>query len=222
MNPRPPSPGSEDASSPPDEEDGPAAEGGGEIPVLTSITPAMYVPIPADFLTGFTAPTTREEYLQASISTINAHASAVKANIMALTKRECVRIAREADAAWERDRGPVLERRVLRAEDRRAMVANLEAPRGMAAGRELAGTPNFEAWPGAGWAGWKEAKVMGVVSRTMIEVSGYERHVGLVRGGYEEMLRRERRRVSVQARGVGGGGGGDEDGGRAAGGMEVD
>ncbi|KAG6009277.1 hypothetical protein E4U21_002881 [Claviceps maximensis] len=169
----------------------------------------MYVPIPADFLTRFTPPTTSEEHLQASISTLNAHASAVKANIMALTKRECVRIVREVDATGERGRQPLVERMGLRPEDRTAMVKNLEAPKGAAGGevRELAELPNFEAWPSRRLEEWEEVRLMGVVSRTMMEIAGYERHVGLVRGGYEEMLRRERggERMEVDAMGDGGG-----------------
>ncbi|KAG5984120.1 hypothetical protein E4U55_005919 [Claviceps digitariae] len=220
MNPSSRSPSSEHPSShqgKDEEAQGDEAAEGAEIPILTSITPAMYVPIPADFVTRFTPPTTAEEHLQASISTLNAHESAVKANIKALTKRECVRIVREVDAAAERERErergsgahPALERMGLRPEDRKMMVANLEAPRGVGGGMGLAEKPNFEAWPAGGLEEWKEARLMGVVSRTMVEVSGYGRHVGLVRAGYEERLRRERERMGVEAMDVSGDGGRD-------------
>ncbi|KAG6017027.1 hypothetical protein E4U43_002472 [Claviceps pusilla] len=239
MNPSPRSPGSGYASSYPDDEEASEEEEAenedieetGEIPKLTSITPAMYVPIPADFITRFTPPTTAEEHLQGSISTLNAHAAAVKANILALTKRECVRVVREVNAAgWrERERDPAAaatpppppERMGLRPEERKMMVANLEAPRGSGGGRGLAGRPNFEAWPARGLKEWKEVRLMGVVSRTMCELSGYERHVGSVRGGYEEKLRwemgtgteSERERMGVEAMDVSGDGVRDDGGG---------
>ncbi|GAB0133837.1 hypothetical protein EsDP_00002231 [Epichloe bromicola] len=161
-----------------------------DIPVLTSVTPAMYVPTPPDFFAQtFEAPTTREAHLAASLATLDAHASAVKANILSLTRRECIRIAREAPASQQAD-SP--ERKGLHPDDRRSMIANMEAPRGSAAGRELPAVPDFDTWPAFGPEGATDIRMMATVSRTMIEMSGYERHVGLVKAGYAEALEKER------------------------------
>lgn len=157
----------------------------------------MYVPTPPDFFVKtFEAPATREAHLAASLATLDAHASAVKANILALTRRECIRIARELPARAQQADSPERERERertgLHPDDRRIMVANMEAPRGSAAGRELPAVPDFDTWPAFGPEEAREIRMMATVSRTMIEMSGYERHAGLVKAGYAEALEKEK------------------------------
>ncbi|KAG5970276.1 hypothetical protein E4U56_007869 [Claviceps arundinis] len=163
-----------------------------EIPVLTSMTPAIFVPIPADFLTSFIPPRTTEESLQASIATLDAQASAVKANILALTKREGIRVAmaREEDpAAAVPTTTTTKERTGLSPQDRKLMVANMEAPKGTAAGVELPEVPNFDAWPAEGAEERRENRLRLVVSGTMSELRGYDNFVRATRGQLEEALR---------------------------------
>ncbi|KAG6067454.1 hypothetical protein E4U32_003700 [Claviceps aff. humidiphila group G2b] len=170
-----------------------------EIPVLTSMTPAIFVPIPADFLTSFIPPRTTEESLQASIATLDAQASAVKANILALTKREGIRVAmaREehpaalssAASATTTSTSTTKERTGLSPQDRKLMVANIEAPKGTAAGAELPEVPNFDAWPAEGAEERRENKLRLVVSGTMSELRGYDNFVRATRGQLEEALR---------------------------------
>ncbi|KAG6118773.1 hypothetical protein E4U13_008267 [Claviceps humidiphila] len=163
-----------------------------EIPVLTSMTPAIFVPIPADFLTSFIPPRTTEESLQASIATLDAQASAVKANILALTKREGIRVAmaREEDpAAAVSTTTTTKERTGLSPQDRKLMVANMEAPKGTAAGAELPEVPNFDAWPAEGAEERRENRLRLVVSGTMSELRGYDNFVRATRGQLEEALR---------------------------------
>ncbi|KAG5962967.1 hypothetical protein E4U57_006590 [Claviceps arundinis] len=163
-----------------------------EIPVLTSMTPAIFVPIPPDFLTSFIPPRTTEESLQASIATLDAQASAVKANILALTKREGIRVAmaREEDpAAAVPTTTTTKERTGLSPQDRKLMVANMEAPKGTAAGAELPEVPNFDAWPAEGAEERRENRLRLVVSGTMSELRGYDNFVRATRGQLEEALR---------------------------------
>ncbi|KAG6107346.1 hypothetical protein E4U14_004207 [Claviceps sp. LM454 group G7] len=168
-----------------------------EIPVLTSMTPAIFVPIPADFLTSFIPPRTSEESLQASIATLDAQASAVKANILALTKREGIRVAmaREehpaalSSTASATTPSTTKERTGISPQDRKLMVANIEAPKGAAAGAELPEVPNFDAWPAEGAEERRENKLRLVVSGTMSELRGYENFVRATRGQLEEALR---------------------------------
>ncbi|KAG6258942.1 hypothetical protein E4U49_006073 [Claviceps purpurea] len=168
-----------------------------EIPVLTSMTPAIFVPIPADFLTSFIPPRTPEEHLQGSIATLDAQASAVKANILALTKREGIRVAREEEPAplssatttTTTTTTATKERTGISPQDRKLMVANMEAPKGAAAGAELPEVPNFDAWPTEGAEERRENKLRLVVSGTMSELRGYENFVRATRGQLEEALR---------------------------------
>ncbi|CCE33042.1 uncharacterized protein CPUR_06965 [Claviceps purpurea 20.1] len=167
-----------------------------EIPVLTSMTPAIFVPIPADFLTSFIPPRTPEEHLQGSIATLDAQASAVKANILALTKREGIRVAREEEPAplssattTTTTTTATKERTGISPQDRKLMVANMEAPKGAAAGAELPEVPNFDAWPTEGAEEKRENKLRLVVSGTMSELRGYENFVRATRGQLEEALR---------------------------------
>ncbi|KAG6238072.1 hypothetical protein E4U25_002029 [Claviceps purpurea] len=166
-----------------------------EIPVLTSMTPAIFVPIPADFLTSFIPPRTPEEHLQGSIATLDAQASAVKANILALTKREGIRVAREEEpaplssATTTTTTTTTKERTGISPQDRKLMVANMEAPKGAAAGAELPEVPNFDAWPTEGAEERRENKLRLVVSGTMSELRGYENFVRATRGQLEEALR---------------------------------
>ncbi|KAG6034595.1 hypothetical protein E4U40_003663 [Claviceps sp. LM458 group G5] len=202
-----------------------------EIPMLTSISPAIFVPIPADFLTSFIPPRTPEEHLQGSIATLDAQASAVKANILALTKRECIRVAmaREEEPAPLSSAAVVSatttttttttaatttaatttaatttatttttptttttttkERTGISPQDRKLMVANMEAPKGAAAGAELPEVPNFDAWPTEGAEERRENKLRLVVSGTMSELRGYENFVRATKGQLEEALR---------------------------------
>ncbi|KAG6125358.1 hypothetical protein E4U12_007368 [Claviceps purpurea] len=168
-----------------------------EIPVLTSMTPAIFVPIPADFLTSFIPPRTPEEHLQGSIATLDAQASAVKANILALTKREGIRVAREEEPAplssatttTTTTTTTTKERAGISPQDRKLMVANMEAPKGAAAGAELPEVPNFDAWPTEGAEERRENKLRLVVSGTMSELRGYENFVRATKGQLEEALR---------------------------------
>ncbi|KAG6174191.1 hypothetical protein E4U27_006593 [Claviceps purpurea] len=165
-----------------------------EIPVLTSMTPAIFVPIPADFLTSFIPPRTPEEHLQGSIATLDAQASAVKANILALTKREGIRVAREEEpaplsSATTTTTTTTKERTGISPQDRKLMVANMEAPKGAAAGAELPEVPNFDAWPTEGAEERRENKLRLVVSGTMSELRGYENFVRATKGQLEEALR---------------------------------
>ncbi|KAG6139551.1 hypothetical protein E4U38_008166 [Claviceps purpurea] len=166
-----------------------------EIPVLTSMTPAIFVPIPADFLTSFIPPRTPEEHLQGSIATLDAQASAVKANILALTKREGIRVAREEEpaplssATTTTTTTTTKERTGISPQDRKLMVANMEAPKGAAAGAELPEVPNFDAWPTEGAEERRENKLRLVVSGTMSELRGYENFVRATKGQLEEALR---------------------------------
>ncbi|KAG5935539.1 hypothetical protein E4U59_005543 [Claviceps monticola] len=167
-----------------------------EIPVLTSMTPAIFVPIPADFLTSFIPPRTTEEHLQGSIATLDAQASAVKANILALTKREGIRVAREEEPAASVSATTTTTtttttkgRTGISPQDRKMMVTNMEAPKGAAAGAELPEVPNFDAWPTEGAEERRENKLRLVVSGTMSELRGYENFVRATKGQLEEALR---------------------------------
>ncbi|KZZ98482.1 hypothetical protein AAL_03000 [Moelleriella libera RCEF 2490] len=81
------------------------------IPPLTTITPAIFVPIPASFFSTMTSPRQSAEAIK------DAQAASVKANICTLTQRECVRIRCLA--------GPT--RREATEKDLRGTLANMES-----------------------------------------------------------------------------------------------
>ncbi|KAK2605915.1 hypothetical protein QQS21_003641 [Conoideocrella luteorostrata] len=193
---RPPTP-PRPSTAPPPQPQHPASQPD-EIPALTSIHPAIYVPIPEGFFT-FQPPSSPAEHHAAAITAIDSHAQSVKANIRALTKQECVRITRLAahhEAVYLAQNPNPLPTEAsskgrLSSEDKRSMIANLEAPKEANLGKSLPSLPDFKAWSAATPEEWGEREVLATVSRTMHELTGYDEHVRRTKVVHEEALKRE-------------------------------
>ncbi|KAK7208963.1 hypothetical protein V2G26_016141 [Clonostachys chloroleuca] len=69
------------------------------IPILHSIAPAIFTRITdEDLLAPFTPPTDPVDLLKARLREIEAHTEEVRANLLSLFRRECLRIIQEAEA----------------------------------------------------------------------------------------------------------------------------
>ncbi|EFY95728.1 hypothetical protein MAA_08872 [Metarhizium robertsii ARSEF 23] len=148
-----------------------------DIPPLTTLLPAIFVPVTGAFFTHTPPPATRAAQIRESMAALDAHSAHVRANILALTEQE-----------------------VASAADKAAMVANMQAPWEPGADRELPRTPDFSGWLVSGPREWGEREVLRTVARTMADLKGFGEHVGRVRARYEEALEREERRERERER----------------------
>jgi hypothetical protein len=73
------------------------------IPELTTISPAIFVPIEGDELTApFTPPANRIRRIEAKITKLDAHRKKIRHNLTALYRQECLRHIQNTQA-WERE-----------------------------------------------------------------------------------------------------------------------
>ncbi|EFY86718.1 hypothetical protein J3459_011566 [Metarhizium acridum] len=167
-----------------------------DIPPLTTLLPAIFVPVTGAFFTH-TPPATRAAQIRESMAALETHSAHVRANILALTEQECRRISRDAEIQEARagvGAQPPPRRRLASAADKAAMVANMQAAWEPSADRELPRTPDFSGWLVSSPREWGEREVLRTVARTMADLKGFGEHVARVRGRYEEALQREERR----------------------------
>ena len=190
------------------------------IPPLTSIAPAIFVPITTDLTAPFTPPPTRADRLRAIIASQEAHSSQVRSNLCSLFEQESARImqlsrtqeplflsergltAAEYDKALQQSQHNNSKQQQLsrgwRATpaDIDGMIANMSAQQ--AAGMRKAGsivdvpTPDLATLP-AGNTPRELAtrECLTLLSKGMGELKGYDAHVGRKREFYEHALKRE-------------------------------
>ncbi|OAA35691.1 hypothetical protein NOR_07882 [Metarhizium rileyi] len=173
-----------------------------EIPPLTTLLPAIFVPVQPSFF-AYTPPATRSAQIRESIAALEAHAAQVRANILALSRQECCRIARDAEIQEAREGIAVApaQRRVVSEADKAAMLANMQAAPGSCAGREMPLVPDFSNWLVSSPREWREREVLRTVARTMADLKGFREHVARERARYEEALEREILRERERERG---------------------
>ncbi|KHO01957.1 uncharacterized protein MAM_00958 [Metarhizium album ARSEF 1941] len=185
MAPNPQTPPSSAAACPPEN----------DIPPLTTLLPAVFVPVPASFF-AYTPPATREAQIRETVAALETHAARVRANILALTRQECRRIARDAEIQESRLAGQPQQPRPSRAvsaADKAAMLANMQAGAEAGADRPLSQTPDFSDWLVSSPREWRDREVLRTVARTMADLKGFREHVARQRARYEEALEREMR-----------------------------
>lgn len=182
-----------------------------EIPPLTSVAPAIFVPIPENFFSDFTVPTTKIGQLEATLATIDAHAAQVRSNIIALADRECTRLVRQAEveeaqyrASLASDKTPdsSCEKHPLAfpPADRAVMIANMSAPaprddqnpHGVRGQADQIPLPNFSEMKASNPREWLDRELMATVSQTLTEVKGFDAHVKRTKLAYEQALEREK------------------------------
>ena len=171
------------------------------IPPLTTLTPAIFVPIPAAFPRDLPGPAASSspdaDKLRSSLLAIDQHANSVKGNILALSRRECTRLVLEGKAfaaQQENSQHTNIRRAGLTPASRAAMLANMMAPAATDPAPEQLPLPDFAAMQVDNPADWTRREVMVTVAKTLVEVTGFERHVGKLKGPYEGALRQEEMR----------------------------
>lgn len=185
------------------------------IPALTSIAPAIFVPITTDLTAPFTPPPTRPDRLRAILSNQETHAAQVRSNLCSLFERETARImqvSREQEPLFLAERGLTARdydrtllqppsqspQRGWRASpaDLDSMVANMAAqqPAGMRRAGSIVDvpTPDLATLPGGNTPRERATReCLTLLSKGTGELKGYEAHVGAKKEFYERALKRE-------------------------------
>ena len=170
------------------------------IPPLTSISPSIFTPIQGDeLLLPFTPPASRVARLSAKIDALDSNRRLVRDNMLALYRRECARLIREAQA--EVDEPPSASAWSTPSEDDLdVMVANVMAVLDKREGGErgeqppapsAAAPPNFGAFVPKSRREYWTTQIEITISKGLRDLKGYDAHVAAIRKGYTDKLERE-------------------------------
>ncbi|POR38144.1 Uncharacterized protein TPAR_01668 [Tolypocladium paradoxum] len=184
------------------------------IPHLQSLAPSIFVPVADDLAaTPFVAPASRIARLNAILAALDTHAVHVRSNMLALVRRECVRIVRAAAAAEEAalstngnnnnnnsssSSNRANERhhppQKLRPDgDLTTMIANMQAPHDPARDYNNADIPlpDFSRVQPASFREEATKDLMSSVSRALSELRSFDAYIVGNKGVYEQALKRE-------------------------------
>lgn len=173
-------------------------------PPATSIAPTIFIPISGDELTApFTPPSNRIELLQSKIAVLNENSKRVRANILALMRRECTRIlwdanneARNLKEAGRGDEINGIGSEVVSEEELDHMIECMAArshgqPKEQGRPVEV---PNFQpllAREGISFRETYSLLIGKTISQGLSDLDGYEQHVERIRTGYMNAWKRE-------------------------------
>ena len=182
------------------------------IPPLTTIAPAIFIPFDTDDLLGpHVQPATNNlEHLQARLKALENNRRRVRANMLALYRREARRLLQDAAEAERQeaesnggqvsDNGGGPDAQTLENE-LEEMVANMtaEVPAGGEGGRQRGDNvpfsvqmpPNFtNVTPGSTRELWLR-EVMTTLGAGLQDLKGYEEHIAAIRKEYTDAINRE-------------------------------
>lgn len=174
------------------------------LPPLTTIAPAIFVPITTDFLEPFTPPRTRIDRLHAIIAQVDAHSAGVRENLLSLFRQECVRLQREgrsqeakllAEKALPPPARPGAGSGVLAPDELAEMLSRMHTPAGPNDTFDIPDAdipvPNFKGMLVGTPREWSYRELMTVVTRAIGELKDFEDFVARTRSVYEIALQRE-------------------------------
>ena len=169
------------------------------IPPLVSISPSIFSPIEGDdLILPFTPPSSRVDRLYAKLDALEANRRRVRANMLALYRRECARIIQEAQAEERaaKDSGADGSEEAARRpsdEELDAMIANMAAkPTGQRpVPASAASPPQFDNFIPRSRREACTKQIEITISKGLMDLKGYDEHVATIRKGYTETLDRE-------------------------------
>ncbi|PNY26647.1 Uncharacterized protein TCAP_03430 [Tolypocladium capitatum] len=179
------------------------------IPPLQSLAPSIFVPVTDDLAARpFVPPANRIARLNAILAALDTHAVGVRSNMLALVRRECVRILRELAAAeaasttasnnansneQQQQHHPPQKHRADGGGDGdlAAMLANMQAPHDPGKDHADISLPDFSRVQPASVREKATRDLMASVSRALCELRGFDAHIAGNRGFYEQALKHE-------------------------------
>lgn len=192
-----------DFASSPTPAPAPAPASGDEAaPPLLSLASAVFVPLPADVAADVAAepaaaPASRIARINAALAVLDTHAVHVRANAVALVRRECARVvavglAAEPAAPPPPPAATAFGAAGLAPADCAAMIANMTAPAASAAPTAPPlPLPDFSQ---VGVANGREnaaRETMAAVSHALVELAGLDAHFASHRASWERALKAE-------------------------------
>ncbi|CAH0040985.1 unnamed protein product [Clonostachys solani] len=174
------------------------------IPILHSIAPAIFTRIDEDLLAPFAPPTDPTDLLKARLREVEAHADEVRANLLSLFRRECLRIIQEAgaqDAAEGEDTlhlAPLVSQQEV--DD---MIANMRRDAGEDRARsrdrvlmqnDIFEQPNMNVLPKRNARETAVAQIQSVISQGLCDIESYKAKVEEVKQQIKDEMGRGTRR----------------------------
>ncbi|CAG9979462.1 unnamed protein product [Clonostachys byssicola] len=162
------------------------------IPILHSIAPAIFTRITdEDLLAPFTPPSDPVDLLRTRLREIEAHTEEVRANLLSLFRRECLRIiqeaeAQEAAAAAEDSNTTVHLAPLVSQQEVDDMIGNMRRNTGEARERSLSrvliqnnifGQPNMNVLPMRNPREAAVAQIQAVISQGLCDLESYRTKV---------------------------------------------
>lgn len=171
-------------------------------PPATSIIPTIFTPIRGDNLTApFNPPSGRINILNAKIQALNENYKSVRANILAMMRRECARIIwnakaeeRQLRAAGRGDVVNMMGTEVVGEEELDHMIQRMtmEGSGDMRA-RPL-GTPDIQRLRSREGISFREKVTLDIeitVGQALLDLNGYEAHYEKTKTRYKDLLKSE-------------------------------
>ncbi|CAG9944347.1 unnamed protein product [Clonostachys rosea f. rosea IK726] len=181
------------------------------IPILHSIAPAIFTRITdEDLLAPFTPPTDPVDLLKARLREIEAHAEEVRANLLSLFRRECLRIIQEAEAqeaaaegGEDGDNTTVHLAPLVSQQEVDDMISNMRRNTGEARDRsrsrvlmqnDIFGQPNMNVLPMRNPREAAVAQIQAVISQGLCDLESYKTKVEELRQQIKSEIDRVTRR----------------------------
>lgn len=171
-------------------------------PAATSVAPVIFTPIHGDDLIApFNPPTDRTSILNDKIATLNENAKQVKANIIALMRRECCRIlwdarnqARQLREVGDAERVDEIGSERVTEEELEVMIERMTSEGGgNGSGRQVE-IPNFDSLmrrEGNSFREFYTLQIEATLSKGLVEIDGYQKEVEQLRSHYKDLLHKE-------------------------------
>jgi hypothetical protein len=196
---------------PPRPDGGSAALDDQEIaPKVTSVVPAIFIPLREDITQPFDVPRGRIERAKSVLESIEFHRADVRQGILHLTELERRRILRE-NRKWEAEHGPPENQGGVPPEEADAMIANMSAPVWEGYDYSIdpsALRPNFNAIKETPDRADTIRQLKRVMEEGLNHLVGYEGHMEGIKKRWTEALDKEEQLMEEKF-GSSGGAGGD-------------
>ncbi|CAH0019681.1 unnamed protein product [Clonostachys rhizophaga] len=173
------------------------------IPILHSIAPAIFTWITdEDLLAPFTPPTDPVDLLKARLREIEAHAEEVRANLLSLFRRECLRIIQEAEGE-DGDNTTVHLAPLVSQQEVDDMISNMRRNTSEARDRsrsrvliqnDIFGQPNMNVLPMRNPREAAVAQIQAVISQGLCDLESYKTKVDELRQQIKSEIDRGTRR----------------------------
>lgn len=169
-------------------------------PKVTSVVPAIFIPLDRDISEPFEGPRTRIERARKLLESIDSHQAGVSAGILHLAELERRRILREAEK-WEAEHGVPDTIVGLPPAETEAMIRNMSAPAHPGQDYNVPTDelrPSFNAMVDLPIRADTVRQLQRVVEDGLNHLGGYELHMKAIRKKWTETLEKEERTMAAK------------------------